>query len=396
MDRDALAERNRQLAQAFHSTPMRHRFRQRMLRAAALFPFAAQHTRRFRVLFIRPDHIGDLLLATPAIRALKQAQPFAEIHVLAGPWAAPILEPIEEIDQVLTIRFPGFDREEEKHHPLAPYLYALKVSRQLRAIGYSAAVMMRPDHWWGGLLAHMAGIRERIGYALPDVAPFLTRALPYQMEHVVRQNLRLVQHWTGRIEDNAVPYTLKPDAATDAALDDWAQVRRVALSRPLVCVHPGAGTRYKQWESSRWAQVADALHEQTGAAIVFTGSRGEAPLVAQIVALARHTHHSAAGELSLMQVAALYRRASLAIGCDSGPMHIAAAVGTPTVTLFGPASPAEFAPWGDKRQHIVLASPIACRPCRVLDWGDDDPALHPCLRDIGIGEVLDAARTLLN
>jgi lipopolysaccharide heptosyltransferase II len=375
---------------------MRHRFRQRLLRAAALVPFVQQGTRRFRVLFIRPDHIGDLLLATPAVRALKQAQPHAEIHVLAGPWAAPIVETIEEIDQVLTINFPGFDREENNRHPLQPYLYALRVSRQLRAIGYSAAIIMRPDHWWGALLAHAAGIRERIGYALPDVAPFLTRALPHQPDHAVRQNMRLVQHWTGHVEDAAIPYRLEPDARTHEALSDWTQVRGVNFGGPLVCVHPGAGTRYKQWESSRWAQVADALHEQTNATIVFTGSRGEAPLVAQIAALARHTHHSAAGELSLMQVAALYARASLVIGCDSGPMHIAAAVNVPTVTLFGPANPAEFAPWGDKRRHIVLASPITCRPCRVLDWGDDDPALHPCLRDIGIGEMLEAARRLLN
>ena len=89
-------------------------------------------------------------------------------------------------------------------------------------------------------------------------------------------------------------------------------------------------------------------------------------------------------------------RAKVVLGPDSGPMHLAAAVGTPTVALFGPADPLEFAPWGSKDKHIVLTSPIGCRPCRVLDWGDDMAKYHPCVNDITIGQVLEAARTVFN
>ena len=80
------------------------------------------------------------------------------------------------------------------------------------------------------------------------------------------------------------------------------------------------------------------------------------------------------------------------LGPDSGPLHLAAAVGTPTVALFGPADPVEFGTWGSPEKHIMLWSSIGCRPCRVLDWGGDAPENHPCVREIPVGTVLDAAR----
>ena len=84
----------------------------------------------------------------------------------------------------------------------------------------------------------------------------------------------------------------------------------------------------------------------------------------------------------------------MVLGPDSGPLHLAAAVGTPTVSLYGPADPIEFGPWGPSGRHKLLTSPIACRPCRILDWGDDDLVWHPCLADITVEQVLDAALSL--
>ena len=100
---------------------------------------------------------------------------------------------------------------------------------------------------------------------------------------------------------------------------------------------------------------------------------------------------SLAGETTVAELAALYDGATLVLGPDSGPLHLAAAVGAPTVTLFGPADPVEFGPWGDPARHAVLTTDIACRPCRILDWPDDDPAYHPCVRDIPPHAVIEAA-----
>jgi predicted lipopolysaccharide heptosyltransferase III len=396
MDRESLIERNLQLADAFHKQPMQHRLRQRFISTIASIQFSPSLTRVQRVLFIRPDHIGDMLLATPAIRALKEFRPYTEIHVLAGPWSAPILNNISEIDQVLTVRFPGFDRQNSKRNPITPYLQLVKVSRQLRYVGYTSAVIMRPDHWWGATLAYMAGIRERIGYDLTDVAPFLTRKIPFVPDHVIRQNMQLIEHWTGKLEDGKVPFYLDVEELDKDDIQDVLAKHGISHQQDIVCIHPGAGTWVKQWEATKWAQVAEALTQQTDVVIVFTGTSNDRPMIQQIQSACSQKTISLAGNLPLEQLAALYQRAKLVIGCDSGPMHIASAVQTPTVSLFGAADPQEFSQWGDKRKHSIIHANIGCRPCRVLDWGDDDPAYHPCMREIGIGEVLETARRLLN
>lgn len=396
MDRETLTTRNRQLAEAFHSPPVRHRLRRTLIQAAAHFPFTPCPTARVRrVLFIRPDHLGDMLLATPAIRAFKAARPFVEVHVLAGAWAAPVLAGYSEIDRVLTIPFPGFNRHETHRSPLAPYTQLVRVSRQLRLIGYAAAVLLRPDHWWGAMLAHAAGIQERIGYDLPDVAPFLTQRVAFRHEHVIRQNLRLVEHWTGQIDDEDVPYSLPVFDDDRDFIRAYLETCGIPARQTVICLHPGSGTWAKQWDGESWAKVADTLIEQAGADIIFTGSDHELPLVTSIMNRMRYRAFTVAGDLNIGQLAALYERAQVVLGPDSGPLHIAAAVGTPTVALYGPADPVEFGTWGSRQQHLILTAPIACRPCRVLDWGDDAPDFHPCVRDISIGQVLEAARRLL-
>src|SRR5690606_952985 len=112
LDREALVLRNRSMTAAFHSTPLKHRVRRARLRTLALMPrLSARRTKTQRILIIRPDHLGDILLTTPAIRALGAALPDAEIHALVGPWSARVLASYSEVDTILTLPFPGFSRE---------------------------------------------------------------------------------------------------------------------------------------------------------------------------------------------------------------------------------------------------------------------------------------------
>jgi lipopolysaccharide heptosyltransferase II len=391
VDRERLAQRNRQMAEAFHQTPMKHRLRRTFLNMAGRFPFTPLFSKARRILFIRPDHLGDMLLATPALRALKVARPSVEIHVLAGAWSAPILAHYPEIDRVLTIPFPGFDRQSSERGLLDPYTYLLKVSRQLRLIGYEAAVIMRPDHWWGAALAHAAGIQQRIGYNLDDVAPFLTNPIEFRHEHVIRQNLRLIELWTGVLDDASVRYDLPLYEDDITYVEEYLTRCGIATGQRLFAIHPGAGTWVKRWDD-QWAVVADTLADQLDSTVVFTGSEKELPIIQHIINRMNRRATITAGDLTVGQLAALYARARVVLGPDSGPLHIAAAVGTPTVALFGPADPVEFGTWGPKHRHAVLTSSIGCRPCRVLDWGADDPANHPCVREIAVGQVLESAR----
>lgn len=394
MDRETLVIRNKRMTEAFHQTPLKHRIRDGLLKVVSKAPVFLQNSNTKRILIIRPDHVGDVLLSTPAIRAIKHKRPDISIHVLVGEWSANVLAHYDEIDLVLTLRFPGFDRNTSENTP-NPYLQAVTSARMLRKIGYSSAIIMRPDHWWGGMLAFFAGIRERVGYDMSNVSPFLTNALPYQHQHVVEQNLGLVKSWTGTINLDDVDYSfpvLNEDKDyIDAYLADW----QIPADKPIICIHPGSGTNTKLWEASKWAKVADILTTQFSASIIFTGSASEAPLITSIIDTMSEDAYAIAGSTNLGQLAALYSRARAVLGSDSGPLHLAAAVDTPTVTLFGPADPIEFAPWGHRRKHGILTSNIGCRPCRILDWHDDKIEYHPCVRDITVGQVLDETRRVI-
>jgi heptosyltransferase-2/heptosyltransferase-3 len=396
-----LVRRNIALAQAYHKTPFKHRVRQAVLKGIARVPFAPIPSPRGvpeRILLIRPDHLGDVLLATPAVRALRHARPLAEIHLLVGPWAAQVLAPYEAVDQVLTLPFPGFSRS-PKRSLRSPYELALSASRMLRRIGYTSAVILRPDHWWGAMLAHLAGIPQIIGYAVENVAPFLTDAVPHQPQpqHVILQNLRLVEYWTGVVPQRDLVYRYdiqeKDIHYIDGYLSEWG----ISPETPLVCIHAGSGTQVKQWDAEKWASVAETLAEQMDVQIILTGSDSEIPLARQIAAM-MHDHRpcTIAGDTDIGQLAALFSRARAVLGADSGPLHLAAAVGTPTVTLYGPANPMEFGAWGHPNKQIMLMSDIGCRPCGVLDWSIDAPENHPCVKEITVGRVLEAARRAMN
>ena len=393
MDRDALVQRNRRMAEAFHQTPVQHYVRRVLLRLAARIPVRPlRMEEKDRILLIRPDHLGDMLLSTPAIRALRAARPDAEIHMLAGPWSADVIAAFPEVDLVLTLPFPGFSRHHPKENLGSPYKLLLQTARQLRDVGYSSAVIMRPDHWWGAAVAQLAGIPVRIGYALPDVAPFLSETLEHQREHAVLQNMRLVQRWTGSIAPEETILTFQSNAEDAGYVDGYLNEWGISHRRRLICIHPGSGTWVKRWQPEKWARVADTLAEQLKAAAVFTGGDHEVPLVRQIMAEMEADACIMAGDTRVGQLAALYKRATVVLGPDSGPMHLAVAVDTPTVSLFGPADPVEFGPWGSPERHQIVTTDIGCRPCRVLDWGNDQEAFHPCVHEISIGQVLAAAR----
>ncbi len=398
MNRVELAARNKALAAQRHRPGLRAQTRRAMLSALARLPIPpSRGARADSLLLIRPDHVGDVLFITPAVRALRAALPDAEITALVGPWSAGVLTPFQEITRILTLRFPSFTRA-RKGSLLAPYTLAWRAARKLRELGAGAALVMRPDHWWGALLAHLAGVPVRLGYDLPGVAPFLTERISFDPgAHSVRLNLRLVEQWTGPVADVAVPlvYPILDDDA--AYIDAYLQEQGCGSGQRIVIMHTGAGSTYKTWLPERWASVADTLARRLGARIVLTGAAREAMSVRAVAGQLSVLPILAVGDTTIGQLAALCARASLVLGPDSGPLHLAVAVGTPTVHLYGPADPAVYGPWGPVERHAVLQSRLMdCIPCGVLDWSGDDPDRHPCVRDIAVEQVLAAVSAVLS
>jgi len=351
------------------------------------------------ILLIRPDHLGDLLFTTPALRALRKTFPRALITCLVGPWAEAAVASNPGIDEVMLCPFPGFTRQPKKSI-IEPYVVLGRYARLLREKEFDLAVVLRFDHWWGALLAYLARIPRRVGYDIAEVKPFLTDAVPYVPgRHEVEQNLALVEGAGGQREHLVTPsaHPLEfPFSAQDREFAaHYLAEQGVGGDDPLVCIHPGAGAPVKLWRNEGWVQVADALIEGYGAKVILTGSANEVPLVQAIAAGMAGQPIVAAGQTTLGQLAALMARCRLVLGVDSGPLHLAVAVGTPTVHLYGPVDSHTFGPWGDPARHIVLTSGMACIPCNRLDHRVEELEDHRCVWDISEAQVAEAAGRLL-
>lgn len=369
--------------------------RRSVLAIAARLPAPAhQPSPQPRILLVRPDHLGDLLFMTPALHALRQALPGAHLACLAGPWAAPILAANPDLDELLTCDFPWFNRRPSPG-PWQPYALLRAEARRLTTMRFDVALVLRFDFWWGAALARLAGIPRRIGYAVPDVQPFLTEAVPYTPGlHEVEQNWRLAAALAPELRDLApgpLRFTITPE---DAA---WAAQ---VVPAGAIAIHPGAGAAVKLWSLDGWAAVGQALAERHQSPLVLTGGPGEIGLVDSLAARLSVPAVSLAGQTTLGRLAALYARCRLVLGPDSGPLHLAVAAGAPTVHLFGPIDPVLFGPWGDPERHLVVQAryfdlPCHNMPCNRLDYTPSELSLHPCMQTITAEQVLAAAEEAL-
>lgn len=400
MDLEAIAAHNRARTQAKNRRTFRQGLRLALLRLYASLASTPQSDLsdlgqlppNARILVIRPDHLGDVLFTTPALRALRRSRPQAHITALVGPWAARVLQGNPNVDEVLTCPFPGFTRQ-PKGNVFAPYRSLNDYAKKLRRLRFDAALILRPDHWWGALLAYRAAIPLRLGTAYPETAPFLTLALPPTPDrHEVAHNLDLVAPLAGGSypkHDLGLAFYLND---TDRA---YAQRLLGHASGYWIAIHPGAGAPVKRWRPEAWAQVGDALARETGAQIVLTGSSSEIALC-QAIAASMHTSPVVlAGQTSLGELAAVYAHCRLVLGPDSGPLHLAVALGVPTIHLYGPADPVRFGPWGDPARHRVVTLGLGCSPCHHLDWLETELAEHPCVWAIPVERVLEEARDVL-
>ncbi len=367
-----------------------------------------------RILLVRPDHLGDLVLTTPVLDALKHAIPGTHITMMVGPWASEIVARHPAIDRLSVFPFPGFRRASQ--NPLEPYLLLVSAARQLRRGRYDLAINLRPDFWWGAALLYLAGIPRRVGYALSPGAVFLSQALPVRSPELATvSNLRLTSAGLQALgyAQLAEPYT--PDLYPAVFQPREEEQRQVAgrlrdtsidEQAPVVVIHAGTGAAVKLWRNEAWADCADALVKlfparltnAASARIILTGSQRERPMLEEI---ASNMDGPALllTDLTVGQLAALLGRATLVLGVDNGPLHLAVAQGTPTIAIFGPTDPRIYGPWGNSERHIVIASTHRCAtcpaiPCGRLDIRPEELPRHPCVRLVTEEEVLAAVERL--
>ena len=364
-----------------------------------------------RILVIRPDHLGDLILTTPVLNALKEHAPDAHITMMVGPWSREVVARHPAIDHILTCPFPGFQRTDQK--PLAPYKLLFQMARQLKAAQYDLAINLRYDFWWGAALIYLAGIPRRVGYAIQPGKPFLNYALTFpQPEHATVSNLRLTSAGLQALNYDKLEEPYTPDRyplrfAPTEEEQRWVGERLAATGItsevPIVVIHPGTGAAVKLWRNEAWSRCASSISGTSLSAkpmhIVLTGSKSEQPMLEEI-ARSIETAPLILSEMTVGQLAALLGRACLVLGVDSGPLHLAVAQRTPTLQLFGPTDEHIFGPWGPPEQHTVIRAAQKCPgcsaiPCNRLDFGPEEVSQHPCVRLIPEKQVEQAIASII-
>jgi ADP-heptose:LPS heptosyltransferase len=172
-------------------------------------------------------------------------------------------------------------------------------------------------------------------------------------------------------------------------------------ARPLVAVHPGGGRAVKQWDLGRWAEVARRLQREFHATILLTGSEADRPLAQELSRGLSFPPVDLTGRLGLREMVALLAELDLFLSPDTGPMHAACAVGTPSVAVFGPSDPARYFSGGtgeSGRRHVVVRAELWCSPCNLIRKPPaecDDGAPPECLRRVGVDDVHREAARLL-
>ncbi len=345
-----------------------------------------------KILLIRLDHIGDLLMTTPAIHALKQSFPQSTLSMLVSPASLPVIAANPEIDAAFTFKVPWYDGGRAQRFPFRAYL---RLIRQLRRERFDAVIDFRGDVRILWLFSFFSRARERVGFSGLGGEFLLTRSCPYdEARHFAAMSLALVNCLAGRPAP-ADSRCFMPTSAGDAADVDriLAGLGLYANDR-IVGIHPTAipHWRLKRWPPERFAALADALARLEGAKIIFTGGMDDAPELQRITAAMKESAYVLAGKTSIPQLAALIKRCRLYISNDTGPMHIAAAVRTPLVAIFGPTDPGRSGPCGDPESVRVISRDMPCRkPCFVQTC----PIQHECMNGISLDSVLQACRDLL-
>lgn len=341
-----------------------------------------------RVLVRATNWVGDAVMTLPAMDRLGQAFAGASIDVLAKPWVAAVYRGHPAVNEVLILDAQG------RHKGLAG---RLRLARWLRGRGYDCAVLLQ-NAFDAALIAWLAGIPRRIGYARDGRRPLLTTAVACPPEaralHETSYYLRLLAG-AGLIDDQPPAQGVRPvlrPRPEDAAWADGFIAGRGLAGRPLIGVAPGAAFGpAKCWPAESFAAAAAGLAPGLGASVLLFGGKGEARTTAQVAArLGQTPHADLAGATDLGQALALLARLSLFLTNDSGLMHAAAALGAPTVAVFGSTNPATTGPLG--RRVAIVRKDCPCAPCKkpVCPSGD-----LRCLRSIAPEDVIAAAENLL-
>jgi ADP-heptose:LPS heptosyltransferase len=349
---------------------------------------ARPRTAPARVLCLRLERIGDLLMTLPALAELRALLPDARIDLAVGSWNAEIAAAIPGVDAIERLDAAWLARGGEGRGTLA----LARQAAAWRGRGYDLAINFEPDIR-SNLITAAAGARRTAGFASSGGGAVLDTALAYDPSaHTADNAIRLVRRALGADDGPLRAATLRiPDAhRAEAArlLAPLAGSRRIGM-------HVSGGRAIKQWPEARFHELAARLAADREAALVFTGTTGDRAQVAEARAGLPDRAVLDLTGAGLLTVAAVIERLDLFVTGDTGPMHLAHAVGTPIVAVFGPSDPARYAPRG-LRDRVVRVD-LPCSPCNRIRRPPTRCVGHTpdCLRGVEVAAVMAAIDEVL-
>ncbi|MFA5165019.1 MAG: lipopolysaccharide heptosyltransferase II [Candidatus Omnitrophota bacterium] len=343
-----------------------------------------ENKRRYRILIIRTDRIGDVLLSTPAIKAVRDAYPNAHIAMMVRPYVEDIVDGNPYLDEVIL-----YDKDNEQKGIFATLAFVAGLRRKK----FDLAIVLHPTVR-SNVIPFLAGIPERVGYDR-KWGFLLTKRLKdtkhYGEKHEIDYSLDVLRPVGITSNGRALYMPVKPEY--ERVIERFMDLADLGSRDIIVAISPGASCPSKRWPAYRFGRVADELIGRRGVKVVIIGGPSDKKTVDEVKTGMLHSPIVLSEEHSLGEVAALLKRCKLLISNDSGPVHIAVAVGTPVISIFGRLdpglSPQRWGPVGPR--DIVIHKDAGCKECLAHNC----KLGFKCLDAVAVEDVLSAAEGLL-
>jgi heptosyltransferase-2 len=331
-----------------------------------------------KILIRGPNWVGDAVLAIPAMKAVRTHFPDAEITLLVRPWVSGLFTSAPFLDRVWS---------EPRPSGLSDWA---RTARAIRSRGFDMALLL-PNSFESALMIYLAGVPQRVGYATDGRSWMLTDHTKPSGErrHQIHYYLDLVKMLAAE--------TTQPSIEINATTEERADARRLLQTEgipahaPFLVLNPGAAYgSAKRWYPDRFAHVADTLAGEFGLQVALIGSEPERAIAEEIREQTTSKAAILSGKTSLETLIGVLAESSLMVTNDSGPMHIAAALGVPTVAVFGSTDDIVTAPYGPGTRIVKQA--VECSPCLLRDC----PIDHRCMDRVTVEHVCRAARELMH
>lgn len=342
-----------------------------------------------RILVLRLERIGDLLMTLPALADLRAFAPAAEIDLVVGSWNGDLARAIDPVTRVMCLDASWLSREVEGRGALS----LISAARRLRSNHYDLGINFEPDIR-GNLILASSGARWTAGYRSGGGGPLLDVALDFDTTAHTTDNARGL---IAAIFESPVPVEQPPTLVVPSEAHENASRLLIDAGQPVIGIHVSGGRAIKQWPVERFADVGRRLVEHSGATIVLSGAAGDRAMVETVKSrLPAHRVIDVAGHIDLLTLAGLIERMDLLVTGDTGPMHLAVAVGTPVVAVFGPSDPARYGPRGPL--DSVVRVDLPCSPCNRIRLPPARCMGHTpdCLEFITVNDVFSAAAAVLD